>query len=335
MKTIAFFATAALAKVTVVDRLHTEEEYWAGWSHFLSDVVEGVERFTDKAEHDMRFNIFKDNLDQIKTHNDGDHTWSMGITQFADMTREEFEAFLARSGSQMERHNADHDLFDPSGYGSNPNAVDWVAKGAVTPVKDQGQCGSCWAFSTTGCLEGQNFMVNGVLSSFSEQELVDCSTGDGNNGCNGGLMDYGFKFVKESGICMESDYSYDGADGTCKSSRCTPAIAAGKVTSWTDVAQGDEDALETAVANVGPIAIAVDANFKWQMYSGGIMSASLCPANKLDHGVLMVGYDTSGGYWKIKNSWASTWGENGYLRIVKGSNACGLANSASYPTLTK
>jgi len=325
----AAFAGVALAKVEMKQRLLSESEYYGKWQEFLEQFPEGMGRYTDMEEHNSRYEIFKDNMDKAKVHNDGKHGWTMGVTQFADKTEDEFMAFLSMSGS-MKRPEGERVNFDASKFHSTPDSKDWTTLGAVTPVKDQGQCGSCWAFSTTGSLEGANFLYGSkILSSLSEQELVDCSGSAGNQGCNGGLMDDAFKWIKSNGLCLESSYPYTGRDGTCQKSRCTNAIST--VKSWTDIT--NEDDLATAVGNVGPVSIAVDANLKWQLYTGGVMSASFCPKNSLDHGVLAVGYNKSSGYWKVKNSWNTSWGEKGYVRLVYGQNACGLANSASYPTL--
>merc|ERR550534_2917030 len=247
----------------------------------------------------------------------------MGITKFADLTEKEFLEFVG----SVEFKHVSGETFDASVHPQNADSVDWVEEGAVTPVKNQGSCGSCWAFSTTGSLEGQNFIKNKVLTSFSEQELVECSKDEGNLGCEGGLMDYGFTYVESKGICKESDYPYKGVDGTCQT--CTAALAS--ISGYEDVK--NEDDLETAVSNVGPVSVAVDANIKWQLYTGGVMSKEFCNPKKLDHGVLAVGYDNNDMYWKVKNSWGESWGESGYIRLAKGSDTCGIAQQPSYPTL--
>lgn len=231
-----------------------------------------------------------------------------------------------------------------------PESIDWVAKGAVTEVKDQGQCGSCWSFSTTGALEGAYFLKYGVLKSFSEQQLVDCDTfanGGRDHGCDGGLMDNAFNWIgKNGGLCTEQDYPYVSGttqkSGTCKNT-CTK-VAGSAVVSHTDIAQSD-NAFMTALLN-GPVSVAIDAsNRDYQLYKSGVYVGEC--GNELDHGVLLVGYgeevswsvSVSGlSYYKIKNSWGENWGESGYMRMGRGAKygkngQCGILLQGSYPTL--
>merc|ERR1711959_346428 len=203
--------------------------------------------------------------------------------------------------------------------------IDWTTKGAVTPVKNQGQCGSCWAFSTTGGLEGQWEIATGNLVSMSEQQFVDCDKVD--SGCNGGLMDNAFNWAEKQAVATESSYAYTGKDGSCKSS-FTTAIPSGGVTGFKDVATS-AGALTSAIEN-SPVSVAIEADqMAFQMYSGGVITSG-CGSN-LDHGVLAVGVNSDGSI-KVKNSWGASWGVNGYVNIA--TDQCGITSDASYPVVS-
>ena len=267
------------------------------------------------TEDQVRLSVFYTNYQKVMNHQqDASRTYNMGFTKFMDLTPEEFKAKYLSTIVPVSTNPT-----TILSTASVPTSVDWRTKGAVTPVKDQGQCGSCWAFSTTGSLEGLSFLSGKGLQSFSEQQLVDCSTSQGNQGCNGGLMDYAFTYVKSKGITTEKAYPYTAVDGSCSVSG-----GAFKVGGYVDVKAGDVTQLAAAVAG-RPVSIAVDAN-NWQLYSSGVFSDC---STSLDHGVLLVGYTADA--WIVKNSWGSSWGEKGYIRLARG-NTCGLANSASYPT---
>jgi len=209
------------------------------------------------------------------------------------------------------------------------NTVDWRKKGAVNAVKNQGQCGSCWAFSTVGALEGAHWVKTGKLVSLSEQQLVDCSTE--NNGCNGGSMDLAFAYTETSKLETEASYPYTATDGTCQATDAAGIVGA---TGYTDVAPNDNAQLLAAL-NKTPVSIAIEADQGvFQGYQGGILNSADCGTN-LDHGVLIVGHGSEGGqdYWVVRNSWGPSWGEKGYIRIadVAGQGICGINMAAVYP----
>ncbi len=290
--------------------------------------------YKSEEEAFYRHSIFYKNLKEIERRNTMGRSFSLKTNKYADMDSKEFQHSLIHGYSPRKNYFRQHYSTFES-VGALAESIDWVSAGAVTPVKNQGQCGSCWAFSTTGSVEGAWFLSTGTLESFSEQQLVDCSTAQGNQGCNGGMMDQAFQYIiQNGGICTEASYPYQAADGVC--AKCTTV---GKINSYVDVQPNNETALMIAVMKQ-PVSVAVEADgFDWQFYSGGVVTDS-CGTN-LDHGVLVVGYgtDTSlGDYWKVKNSWGPDWGESGYIRLGRGSKyapngQCGILMDPSYPVV--
>jgi C1A family cysteine protease len=287
----------------------------------------------------MRSAIFEANLARVTAHNAKGHPWTMAMNEFGDLTPKEFAA--GRIGGYKHRKlrrgapAGDLVVNKPSTVGL-PSSVDWVSQGVVTPVKNQGQCGSCWSFSTTGAVESINAINGNQLISLSEQQLVDCSSSEGNQGCNGGLVDQAFQYIIDNGgICLESAYPYQAVQGTCQAQTCTSAAT---ISSFTDVTADSDAALAAAVAQQ-PVSVAIEADqASFQFYSGGVMTAA-CGTNT-DHAVLTVGYGTDSGveYWKVKNSWGASWGEAGYIRLARGESynggqgQCAIYSDPSYPT---
>ncbi|KAK4479387.1 hypothetical protein RD792_014900 [Penstemon davidsonii] len=314
--------------------LETEESFWGMYERWRSHHT--VSRSID--EKHKRFNVFKANVHYVHNFNKKDKPYKLKLNKFADMTSHEFRSVYA--GSRLKHHRMlqgslrGNGTFMYENVQSVPPSVDWRKKGAVTPVKDQGQCGSCWAFSTVVAVEGINQIKTNNLVSLSEQELIDCDN-DQNQGCNGGLMDLAFDFIKKKGgITEEKNYPYKAEDGKCDVNKeNSPAVT---IDGHENVPANDEDALLKAAANQ-PLSVAIDAGGSdFQFYSEGVFTGDC--GTELDHGVAIVGYGTTldgTKYWTVKNSWGGEWGEQGYIRMLRGIEAkeglCGIAMEASYP----
>nr|ABJ89815.1 putative cathepsin L preprotein [Clonorchis sinensis] len=325
------------------DSSRLQEIYGAEWNSILNSMwqafLEKYKRVYDsKLEEERRLGIFTENFIRISEHNllfeKGEVSYSMGINAFSDKTNSELDVLRGfRHSSKASRSGSQYIPFDAA----PPAEVDWRTKGAVTPVKNQGDCGSCWAFSATGGIEGQHYLATGKLVSLSEQQLVDCSSS--NDGCDGGLMDLAFEYVKEhKGIDTEVHYPYvSGNTGYARQCSFDPKYAAVNVTGYVDIPEGQELLLQQAVGFHGPISVGINAGLpSFMAYESGIYSDHRCNPHDLDHGVLVVGYGVDNGvpYWLIKNSWGEDWGENGYVRILRNhNNLCGVATMASYPLM--
>ncbi|XP_013166127.1 PREDICTED: cathepsin L-like isoform X2 [Papilio xuthus] len=324
---------AAASAVTFSDLVKEE------WNAFK---MEHNKNYDSEVEDNLRMKIYAENKHNIAVHNQkfarGEVSFRLKENKYADMLQHEF--VLTMNGFNM---TANSDLSGKGGRGVTfippanvnlPDHIDWREYGAVTEVKDQGRCGSCWSFSSTGALEGQHYRRTHSLVSLSEQNLIDCSTAYGNNGCHGGLMNNSFLYVKENGgIDTEDSYPYEATENKC---RYNPSNAGAYDSGYVDIPAGDEGKLMAAVATVGPVSVAIDASqSSFQFYSDGVYFDENCSSSSLDHAVLVVGYGTDengGDYWLVKNSWGRSWGDVGYIKMARNrDNHCGIASLASYP----
>lgn len=294
--------------------------------------------YDSDEEFEYRFRIFRSNLRNIILHNsDYNQNFTMGVNQFTDLTADEFQSKYIRGLSSSLGTNCCKS-FSSSSF-SAPDFVDWRSVGAVTSVKDQGQCGSCWTFSATGAVEGAWAISTGQLLDLSEEQLVECATGFayGSHGCNGGEMEGAFKYVIEHGQCSLVSYPYTsqkGTSGSCKA--CSPVV---HISSCSDVKPNDHVSLTVAVSKQ-PVAVAIEADTRYfQSYSSGIITSASCGTN-LDHGVLIVGYGSENGidYYLVKNSWGVSWGDSGYVKIARSDSTndhgiCGIAMQPSFPSI--
>lgn len=306
-------------------------------------------KYTSTEHESLKFSVFQKNLEMIEKHNaefeQGNKTYTLGVNFYADWTFDEFKhTYLGTKLSLAMKKNMSTSTFLKmvSPAVKIADEIDWRELGAVTEVKNQGQCGSCWSFSTTGSLEAAHFRATDKLVSLSEQQLVDCSSRYNNQGCNGGLMDNAFQYIKDNGgLDTEQSYPYHAVAEKCHYKK--KAIGS-TCSGFIDVAEGDEEALKQAVATAGPVSVAIDVTEEhFMLYKDGVFVDETCKnsPDSLDHGVLVVGYGKgkvsgSEDYWIVKNSWGPMWGEQGYIRMARNKkNMCGISTSASYPIVKK
>ncbi|KAK1151588.1 cathepsin K-like [Acipenser oxyrinchus oxyrinchus] len=302
---------------------------WEEWKQTYRKQYNGMN------EEVIRRAVWEKNMKLIAAHNQeyelGMHSYELGMNQLGDMTTEEMAEKM--TGLQMPLSRDPNNTFIPNPNMELPKSVDYRKKGYVTPVRNQGSCGSCWAFSSVGALEGQLKKTTGQLVELSPQNLVDCTTD--NDGCGGGYMTNAFKYVQENnGIDSEEAYPYTGEQGECIYNKTGRAATC---KGFKEIPEGSERALHSAVAKVGPVSVGIDATLSsFQFYKRGIYYDPACNKDNINHAVLAVGYGSYKGkkYWIIKNSWSEDWGNKGYILMARNrNNMCGIANLASYPIM--
>lgn len=322
-------------------------------SHFLTLVIAFMDttlgyKFSDFVrDHSKEYNtvheyfarkdIFENNKRMIERHNaHGQNKFSLAVNKFADWTWDEFKNNMVGPGRPQGLLGARRQPICELPDKNLPSSFDWTVGGAVTPVKNQGACGSCWSFSATGAIEGLNFINTGDLVSLSEQQLVSCDRID--QGCNGGLMENAFGYVKRHGICKDEDYPYTSGSGD--RGQCQECPVYMNIAGYNAVPPRNETALQLAVYQQ-PVSIALEADRKaFQFYSDGVMDSTEC-GQELNHAVLLVGWGSENGtdYWTVKNSWSSDWGEGGYIRLARNiansAGQCGMALEPSYPVASE
>ncbi|XP_062095881.1 zingipain-2-like [Humulus lupulus] len=298
--------------------------------------------YADDIEKNIRFEIFKNNVNYVENFNkEANRTYIVGINKFADLTNEEFLSYftglkmaVVPSSSSSGEYNSFK--YENLTVDDVPSSIDWRNKGAVTDVKNQRKCGSCWAFSSVAAVEGITQITTGYLVSLSEQQLVDCSSE--NNGCNGGFLEKAFEYIiKNQGLTTETSYPYEDRDDLACEVGTNAVEFATQITGYERVPLYSEEALLKAVA-MQPVSVGIEATESLKLYSSGIFTGDDCSGNDVSHAVTFVGYGTTedgNNYWLAKNSWGENWGENGYVRIMRDvesfEGVCGIATAAAYP----
>ncbi|CCD16903.1 unnamed protein product [Trypanosoma congolense IL3000] len=315
---VGLLAVAACFVPVALGVLHAEQSLQQQFAAFKQKYSRS---YKDATEEAFRFRMFKQSMERAKEEAAANPYATFGVTQFSDMSPEEFRAtYLNGAKYYAAALKRPRKVVNVS-TGKAPPAIDWRKKGAVTPVKDQGKCGSCWAFSAIGNIEGQWKVAGHELTSLSEQMLVSCDNMD--YGCRGGFLDRALKWIVSSNkgnVFTEESYPYDSTDGDVPPCNKSGKVVGAKISGLINLPK-DENAIAEWLAKNGPIAIAVDAS-SFLDYTGGVLTS--CSSDALNHGVLLVGYDDSSKppYWIIKNSWGKKWGEEGYIRVEKGTNQC-------------
>ncbi|CAH8490511.1 unnamed protein product [Schistosoma margrebowiei] len=330
-----FLLLNIILTVTIAQQLNSQyDEIWKLWKFKYNKTYS----INDEIKRKL---IFMNYVTKIHQHNLrydlGLESYTMGLNQFCDMNWNELKTilfphrFINNHPLLWNDNNEELTLLSHISY--IPLKWDWRDYGLVTPVKDQGMCGSCWAFSTTGSIEGQFAKIYKKSISLSEQQLIDCSYLYGNHGCHGGTMDQSFNYLKKYPIESEFDYPYKGVKSSCHFHLSKGII---KIKKFIDLPTKNEKILQKAVYHYGPISVAIDASFDFVLYKSGIYESKYCSSSLLNHAVLVIGYGTEHNkdYWLIKNSWSDKWGMNGYIKLRRNKhNMCGIATNASFPIL--
>ncbi|XP_042910706.1 cathepsin L-like peptidase isoform X2 [Parasteatoda tepidariorum] len=302
------------------------------WKHYKKLYLK---HYKDKAEDDLRRGNLEKVVNEISHHNLladlGMTKFTRGLNKYSDLTKEEFQKYL--TGYRPENDTKQHKTHQRSKRSdtSLPKTIDWVKKGAVTSVPDQGHCASCWAFVALGSLEAQQYFKTGTLKSLSVQNIIDCATEKG-DGCDAGLMITAYKYAEKNGVDTRHAYPYKEKEGKCMfdDSKVGATCSGYKI-----LPKGDVEELKKTVATIGPVAAAFNGHLdSFHDYKRGIYDDKDCKSDDLNHAVLVVGYGTEDDtdYWLIRNSWGKSWGDNGYMKLLRNSeNLCGIATRASYP----
>jgi cathepsin L len=304
----------------------SEKEYQQQFTAYMHKY--GKSYAHDEFQH--RYRVFKSNLDYINSFNARKNGVTLAVNHMADLTNQEYrKIYLGLKVPANYVHVAGPKTITVT---APSDTWDWRTKGAVTPIKNQEQCGSCWAFSTTGSTEGCHQISTKNLVSLSEQNIMDCSWSQGNQGCDGGLMTQAMTYIiSNKGVDTEASYPYTAEDGTCN---YNAANSGATLTSYVNVNTGDENDLQVKTYT-GPTSVAIDASqSSFQFYSGGVYYEPACSSTQLDHGVLSIGWGTSSGtqYWLVKNSWGTDWGMSGFIMMSRNkNNNCGIATMATLP----